>query len=185
VQAAEALEHAHQMGVVHRDIKPSNLLVDAGGQLRITDFGLAMIQGDPALTMTGDIVGTLRYMSPEQASGDRRVLDAHTDIYSLGVTLYELVTLRPAFPGEDRQRLLQQIANDDPPPPRDVNPLIPRDLETIVLKAMAKEPSQRYAVAQEFADDLQHFLADEPIRARRPSLADRATKWALRHRPLV
>ena len=185
LQAAEALEHAHHSGVVHRDIKPSNLMVDACGQLWITDFGLAMIQGDPALTLTGDILGTLRYMSPEQALGNRREMDHRTDIYSLGVTLYELLALQPAFGGDDRKRLIRQLVEEEPPPPRSVNPAIPRDLETIVLKAMAKEPSQRYAVAREFADDLRRFLADEPIRARRPSLADRAAKWAWRHRPLI
>ena len=163
LQAAEALEHAHHSGVVHRDIKPSNLMVDACGQLWITDFGLAMIQGDPALTLTGDILGTLRYMSPEQALGNRREMDHRTDIYSLGVTLYELLALQPAFGGDDRKRLIRQLVEEEPPPPRSVNPAIPRDLETIVLKAMAKEPSQRYAVAREFADDLRRFLADEPI----------------------
>ena len=212
IQAAEALEHAHQMGVVHRDIKPSNLMVEfplpsptgrgLGGEGRgpggerqgargecphlwVTDFGLAMTQKDPALTMTGDIVGTLRYMSPEQALGKRSQMDHRTDIYSLGVTLYELLTLQPAFAGDNRETLVRRLLEDDPPRPRTVNRAIPRDLETIVLKATAKEPQQRYATAQELADDLKRFLADEPIRARRPSLADRAAKWARRHRPVV
>ena len=151
------------MGIVHRDIKPSNLLVDASGHLWITDFGLAQVQTDAGITMTGDILGTLRYMSPEQAAGRSRVLQQHTDIYSLGVTLYELLTLRPPFPGDDRQAVLRQIADEEPPLPRQLNKAIPKDLETIVLKAMAKEPQQRYATAQEMADDLQRFLADEPI----------------------
>ena len=155
IQAAEALEHAHQMGVVHRDIKPSNLMVDARGHLWITDFGLAMTQKDPALTMTGDIVGTLRYMSPEQALGKRSEMNHRTDIYSLGVTLYELLTLQPAFAGDNRETLVRRLLEDDPPRPRTVNRAIPRDLETIVLKATAKEPGQRYATAQEMADDLQ------------------------------
>ena len=196
IQAAEALEHAHQMGVVHRDIKPSNLMVDARGQLWITDFGLAQIsapsplrgesRGEGAsLTMTGDILGTLRYMSPEQAAGKSRVLDHHTDIYSLGLTLYELLTLHPAFEGDDRQRLLCRIVADDPPPPRQHNPSIPRDLETIVLKATAKEPNSRYATAQALADDLRRYLDDQPIRARRPSLAQRASKWFRRHKPVA
>ena len=162
-QAAEALEHAHQMGVVHRDIKPSNLMVDDVGHLWITDFGLAMTQKDPALTMTGDIVGTLRYMSPEQATGRRREMDHRTDIYSLGITLYELLTLRPAFVGESRATLVRSLLEQDPPPPRSVDPAIPRDLETIVLKATAKESSQRYPTVQEMADDLKRFLTDEPI----------------------
>ena len=159
IQAAEALEHAHQMGVVHRDIKPSNLMVDDAGHLWITDFGLAMTQKDPALTMTGDIVGTLRYMSPEQALGRRREMDHRTDIYSLGITLYELLTLRPAFVGESRATLVRSLLEQDPPPPRRVDPAIPRDLETIVLKATAKESSQRYPTVQEMADDLKRFLS--------------------------
>ncbi len=185
VQAAEALEHAHRMGVVHRDIKPSNLLVDASGHLWITDFGLAVTRSATNLTVSGDIVGTLRYMSPEQVTGQRRLLDQHTDIYSLGATLYELLTLRPAFPGTDRQRLVHQIVEEEPAAPRRIRPAIPRDLETVVLKAMAKAPEARYATAQALADDLRRFLEDKPVEARRPTLAERAAKWARRHRPLV
>jgi len=185
IQAAEALEHAHQMGVVHRDVKPSNLLVDDRGHLWVTDFGLAITPGTANLTMSGDLLGTLRYMSPEQVQAKHGLLDHRTDIYSLGVTLYELLALRPAFAGEDRPGLLVQIAEDEPPPPRRFNAAIPRDLETIVLKAMAKEPQQRYASAQELADDLKRFLADEPIRARRASLWERTAKWSRRHKALV
>ena len=203
IQAAEALEHAHEMGVVHRDIKPSNLMVDDRGHLWITDFGLAMTQidanltmtqidanltmtqTDANLTMTGDLLGTLRYMSPEQVQAKHGVLDHRSDVYSLGVTLYELLTLQPAFPGDDRQKLLRQVAEDDPWPPRQVNKAIPRDLETIVLKATAKEPEDRYATAQELTNDLGQFLEEKPIRARRPSLVQRAAKWSRRHRPVV
>jgi tetratricopeptide (TPR) repeat protein len=185
IQAAEALEHAHQMGVVHRDIKPSNLMIDARAHLWITDFGLAMTQKDPALTMTGDIVGTLRYMSPEQALGKRHELNYRTDIYSLGVTLYELLTLQPAFAGENRETLVRRLLEDDPPRPRTVNRAIPKDLETIVLKAMTKEPQSRYATAQQLADDLRRFLEDKPILARRPSLATWAAKWARRHKAVI
>jgi serine/threonine protein kinase/Flp pilus assembly protein TadD len=185
VQAAEALEFAHELGVVHRDIKPANLLVDARGHLWVTDFGLAHCQGNPGLTMTGDLVGTLRYMSPEQALARRGQVDHHTDIYSLGVTLYELLTLEPAVAGQDRQELLRQIALEEPRPPRRLNGAIPVELETIVLKAMAKNPAERYATAQELADDLNRFLEDKPIRARRPTLLERATKWSRRHRPVV
>jgi WD40 repeat protein/serine/threonine protein kinase len=185
VQAAEALEHAHQLGIVHRDIKPGNLLVDARGQLWITDFGLAQVQGGTNLTMSGDLLGTLRYMSPEQALAQRVTIDHRTDIYSLGATLYELLTLEPAFPGRDRQELLNQIAFQDPRPSRRLNAAIPAELETIVGKAMEKNPAERYATAQELAYDLQRFLKDEPIRARRPTLWQKVKKWARRNRPVV
>ncbi len=185
VQAAEALEHAHQMGVIHRDIKPANLLVDVRGHLWVTDFGLAHMQTDARLTMTGDLVGTLRYMSPEQALAKRVTVDHRTDIYSLGATLYELLALEPVFSGSDRQELLRQIAFEEPRPPRRVNPAIPAELETIVLKALAKNPDERYATAKEVAEDLQRFLDDQPIRAKRPTLLQRARKFARRHRSLV
>jgi eukaryotic-like serine/threonine-protein kinase len=184
-QAAEALEHAHQMGIVHRDIKPANLLVDARGNIWLTDFGLAQFHADAGLTFTGDLVGTLRYMSPEQALGGRAVIDHRTDVYSLGITLYEILTLHPPFTGADRQDLLQQIASEDPRLPRAMDRAIPVELETIILKAIAKSPSDRYATAQDMADDLRWFLEYKPIRARRPSLADKSRKWARRHRHLV
>jgi serine/threonine protein kinase len=185
LQAAEALEHAHQMGVVHRDIKPANLLVDVRGNLWITDFGLAHCQSQPGLTMSGDLVGTLRYMSPEQALAKRVVVDHRTDIYSLGVTLYELLTLELAFRGSDRQELLRQIAFEEPRPPRRLNKPIPAELETIVLKAMEKNPAERYATAQELAEDLRRFLEDKPIKAKRPTLLQQAVRWGRRHRPVV
>jgi serine/threonine protein kinase/WD40 repeat protein len=182
---AEALDHAHQQGVIHRDVKPANLLLDGAGRLWVVDFGLARLQTDAGLTMTGDLVGTLRYMSPEQARANRAVIDHRTDVYSLGATLYELLTLTPAFPGNERQDLLRRIAEDDPPAPRQLDPGIPADLETIVLKAMAKEPAERYATAQELADDLHRFLLDRPIAARRPSWRQRGRRWLRRHRPMV
>jgi serine/threonine protein kinase/Flp pilus assembly protein TadD len=185
MQAAEALEHAHDVGIIHRDIKPSNLLLDLRGNLWITDFGLARVQSDANLTMTGDLIGTLRYMSPEQALAKRIVVDHRSDIYSLGVTLYELLTLRSAFSGEDRQEILRQIAFDEPVAPRRVNARVPVELETIVLKAIAKNPSERYATARELADDLDRFLREEPIRAKRPTLMQRARKWSRRHRSAV
>jgi eukaryotic-like serine/threonine-protein kinase len=185
MQAAEALDHAHQLGVVHRDVKPGNLLVDFTGNLWITDFGLARFDRGENLTMTGDLVGTLRYMSPEQALGKRVPIDHRTDVYSLGATLYELFTLEPAVTGQDPQTVIQEIAFKDPKPPRRLNPSVPPDLETILLKAMAKDPAARYASAQEMADDLRRFLEHKPIVARRPSLATVAQKWVRRHRPLV
>jgi serine/threonine protein kinase len=185
IQAAEALDHAHTLGVVHRDIKPANLLVDAAGRIWVTDFGLAHVQSDARLTTTGDLVGTLRYMSPEQALAQRVVIDHRTDVYSLGATLYELLTLQPAFAGGDRQELLRQIAFEEPKPPRRVNKAIPADLESIVLKAMEKDAPERYATAREFADDLRRFLQHEPIRAKRPNLLQQGRKLALRHKSAV
>lgn len=181
VQTAEALDCAHEHGVVHRDIKPANILVDASGKPWITDFGLARIEADAQVTATGAVVGTLRYMSPEQALGQRALVDHRTDIYSLGVTLYELLALRPAFPEEDRRELLHQIAASDPPLLRRINAAIPRDLETIVLKAIQKRPAERFARAQELADDLRRFLDHRPIQARPPTPVQVAAKWFCRH----
>jgi serine/threonine protein kinase len=185
MQAAEALEHAHQYGIVHRDIKPGNLLVDVHGRLWITDFGLAQFHAEAGLTRTGDLVGTLRYMSPEQASGQRVLLDHRADIYSLGATLYELVTLEPMFSEQDHQALLYQIIHDEPRAPRAHDRSVPVDLETIILKAVSKNPADRYASAQEFAADLQRYLEDKPIRAKRPSLPERVRKWSRRHPSFV
>jgi serine/threonine protein kinase/Flp pilus assembly protein TadD len=184
IQAAEALEHAHSVGIVHRDIKPANLMIDGHGALWITDFGLART-ADAGLTMTGDVLGTLRYMSPEQALAKHGLVDHRTDVYSLGVTLYELLTGTPVVVGKDREEILNAITLDEPPRPQKLDSATPSDLETIVLKAISKYPAERYATAQEFADDLRHFLEDEPIRARRPSMLVRARKWARRHKALV
>ncbi len=185
VQAAEALDHAHELGIVHRDVKPGNLLVDAIGTLWVTDFGLARSLNDVGLTMTGEILGTIRYMSPEQALAKRVPIDHRTDVYSLGATLYELFTLEPAFPGDDPHVVIQDIATKEPAPPRKLNPALPRDLETVLLKAMSKDPASRYSTAQEMADDLKRFLEDRPIEARRPGFVRRTGKWGRRHRGLV
>jgi len=185
VQAAEALDHAHQLGIVHRDVKPGNLLVDLAGTLWVTDFGLASSMKDVSLTITGELLGTIRYMSPEQALAKRVPVDHRTDVYSLGATLYELFTLEPAFPGDDAHLIIQDIAFKEPVLPRRLNPALPRDLETVILKAMSKDPAGRYATAQEMADDLLRFLENRPIEARRPGLLRRASKWSRRHRTLV
>jgi hypothetical protein len=151
----------------------------------VTDFGLAHCQSQASLTATGDLVGTLRYMSPEQALAHRVVIDHRTDVYSLGATLYELLTLRPAFGGQDRQELLRQIAFEEPVRPRRLKRAVPAELEIIVLKSLEKRPQDRYATAQELADDLERWLRHEPIRARRPTLVQRAAKWGRRHKPVV
>jgi serine/threonine protein kinase len=176
LEAARGLDHAHREFVLHRDIKPANLLVDSRGSLWITDFGLAQMQSDSHLTLTGELLGTLRYMSPEQALAKRVPVDQRTDVYSLGATLYELLTLEPVFRGNDRQELLRQIAFDDPRPPRSLNRDVPRDLETIVMTALAKAPAHRYASARELAEDLYRFLNDQPIKAR----PEGALRWLWR-----
>ena len=179
LQAADALAHAHHQGVIHRDVKPSNLLIDAKGSLWITDFGLARRLADPGLTHHDSLLGTPRYMSPEQARTGS--IDGRTDVYSLGATLYELLTLRPPFDGQSAAELLDQIGRDDPVPPRKFQPRLPRDLETIVLKALAKRPVDRYATAAELAEDLARFLSHEPVRARRISPIGRLWRVARRH----
>ncbi len=185
IEAAEALDYAHQCGVVHRDIKPSNLLLDAQGKLWISDFGQARFDANASLTATGDVLGTVRYMSPEQVAGKPSMVDLRTDVYSLGITLYELATLHDAFAGSDRQAFLRWISEEEPRPPRQVNPAIPIDLETILLKAIAKSAQDRYLTAKELADDLRRFLDGESILARRANLWDRAGKWTRRHHTLA
>ena len=165
-----------ELGVIHRDIKPANLLLDLRGNLWITDFGLAHCQSQAGLTMTGDLVGTLRYMSPEQALANRVLVDHRTDIYSLGATLYELLTLEPAFNGHDRQELLRQIAFEEPQPPRTTEQGHPGRTGDHRPEGDGEGPGDRYATAQELADDLERFLKDEPIRATRPTLVQRARK---------
>ncbi|MBL8796800.1 MAG: serine/threonine protein kinase [Planctomycetia bacterium] len=185
VQAAEALEHAHQCGVVHRDVKPGNLIVDVQGHLWIADFGLARCQSEANLTVTGDLVGTFRYMSPEQALGRRAEVDQRTDIYSLGATLYELLTLAPVFPGNDRAELLRRIADEEPTAPCNLQRAVPRELETIVLKALEKAREARYASAAELAEDLRRFLDNRPILARKPTLLEKVARWYRRNLRLV
>jgi WD40 repeat protein len=179
-QAAGALEFAHHQDILHRDLKPSNFLLDNDRHLWVADFGLARVQGDSDLTATGDVIGTLRYLSPEQARGRRGAVDARSDVYSLGATLFELLTLRPVFEGDDRAELLVRIASEEPRFSRKLDRAIPLDLRTIVLRALAKDPADRYATAGELAADLSRFLADRPIRARPPTLAARAARWARR-----
>jgi serine/threonine protein kinase/WD40 repeat protein len=181
VQVADALEYAHKQGIVHRDVKPSNLLLDAGGTVWVTDFGLAKADDQPNLTHTGDVLGTLRYMPPEAFEGKSGALG---DVYSLGLTLYEMLAFRPAFGEKERGRLIRQVTTGEPERLTRLNPEVPRDLETIVHKAIERDPTRRYATASELAADLQRFLDDEPIRARRQSQAERYARWARRN-PVV
>jgi tetratricopeptide (TPR) repeat protein/tRNA A-37 threonylcarbamoyl transferase component Bud32 len=176
-QVAQALAYAHARGVVHRDIKPSNLLVDASGTPWITDFGLAKVEDDN-LSRTGDLFGTLRYMAPERFEGKG---DARADIYALGLTLYELLLLRPAYDTSDHLQMLLMLRSEEPPRPRRVLASIPRDLETIVLKAMEKDPERRYPTADAMAEDLRRFLADEPIAARPVGVLENVWRSARRN----
>jgi serine/threonine protein kinase/tetratricopeptide (TPR) repeat protein len=179
-QTAAALAYAHARGVVHRDIKPSNLLLDAAGVVWVTDFGLAQT-GESGMTRTGDILGTIRYMAPERFRGQ---CDARSDVYALGLTLYELLALEPAYGSSDRLELIERIRRDEPPAPWAVDRRIPRDLETVVVKAMAKEPRRRYQSADELGEDLARFIAGEPVRARRISAVERVGRWVGR-KPMV
>jgi WD40 repeat protein len=185
VQVAQALDYAHSHGILHRDIKPGNVLLDNRGNVQVTDFGLARVENEGNLTLTGDLLGTLRYMSPEQARARRGLVDQRTDVYSLGATLYELMTLQAAFPSDDRGELLRQITQDDPRPPRQLDRSIPVEIETIVMKALEKDPADRYPTAHELALDLQRFLDDQPLAARPATPVERLVKWSRRHRPLV
>ena len=178
-QAADALAHAHGRGVIHRDIKPSNLLVDGRGTVWVADFGLARRVSEPSMTQTESLIGTPRYMSPEQAVQDP--IDVLTDVYSLGATLYELLTLHPPHDGRTTAELIGQIRDKEPISPRKRDPRLPRDLETIVLKAMAKRPRDRYASSADLAEDLQRFLDTEPVKARRITPVGRAWRFARRH----
>ncbi len=185
VTIAEAVHHAHEAGVIHRDLKPSNILVDLEGQPHVSDFGLAKWSGDQVtLTNPGLVLGTPAYMSPEQACGDSHTVDRRSDVYSLGVLLYEMLTGKPPFEG-DSTLLLHQIQRQEPRPPRSLNAAIPRDLETIGLKCLAKAPEDRYSTAQELADDLRRFLVGEPITARSVSVAEHCVSWARRNRILA
>jgi serine/threonine protein kinase len=178
---ADALEYAHRQGVIHRDIKPSNLLLSPEGRLSLNDFGLARVLEQPGLTTTGELVGTPAYMSPEQITAGRVPLDHRTDIYSLGATLYELLTLQPPFTGPSRDQVLAQIIQKGPPRPRRLKPNVPKDLETICLKCLEKDPDQRYPAAKELADDLRRYVNRFAIRAKRPGPLTRLKKWVKRN----
>jgi serine/threonine protein kinase/Tfp pilus assembly protein PilF len=183
-EVADALDYAHDQGVIHRDIKPSNLLLSPAGRMSINDFGLARMLEQPGMTMTGEFMGSPLYMSPEQIAVGRAPLDHRTDIYSLGATLYELLTLQPPFPGERRDQIIAQIISKEPKPPRRLNKKVPVDLETICLKAMEKDPDRRYQTAGQMAEDLRRFVNRFAISAKRAGPVARSIKWA-RRRPAV
>jgi serine/threonine-protein kinase len=177
---AEALDYAHRQGIVHRDIKPSNILLDAENKPHLTDFGLA--KRDKAVsapTMTGQVVGTPAYMSPEQARGHSKHVDGRSDVYSLGVVLYQMVTGLLPFPGDNLVEFVKAL-NDDPVPPRHLNPHVPRELETVCLRAMSRKPNRRYPTAAALAEDLRRFLAGWPVKARRAGPTVRAARWLRR-----
>ncbi|MDO5567371.1 MAG: serine/threonine-protein kinase, partial [Planctomycetia bacterium] len=179
IQVAQALGYAHRHGILHRDIKPSNLLLDESGIAWVTDFGLAKPQSEDDLTREGQIIGTLRYMAPEGLEGN---FVPQSDIFSLGLTLYELLTLSPAFGETNYSRLISQVSHSNIVFPRKLDPSIPRDLETIILKATAKDVHKRYQTAEDLADDLRRFLDERPIRARRVGLMEQAWRWTRRNK---
>jgi eukaryotic-like serine/threonine-protein kinase len=182
IQVAEALEYANRQGILHRDVKPSNLLLDNRANVWVADFGLAKTSDADDLTHSGDILGTIRYMAPERFSGH---CDARSDVYSLGLTLYELVALRPAYLASDRNTLIDRVLHDEPERLKKRAPGVPRDLETIIAKAIARDPTRRYATAAALAEDLRRYVEDRPIHARRISLVERLARWCRRNKVLA
>jgi predicted Ser/Thr protein kinase len=185
LQAAEALAHAHQRGVIHRDIKPANLLLDAEGVVWLTDFGLAKRADEATLTVIGALLGTPRYMSPEQAESLARPVDHRSDLYSLGASLYELATGRPVFEAATPHGIIRQIVSEEPARPRTIRPSLPRDLETIILKCLSKDPKERYQSAHALAQDLRAVLEGRPIQARRAFMIERTVRYVRKHRKVL
>jgi|CXWL01.1.fsa_nt_gi serine/threonine protein kinase len=183
--AAEALQYAHAQGIIHRDIKPANLILSTDGRIMLADFGLAKSVGEQSVTRTGSLVGTLRYMSPEQAMAKRVRVDYRTDIYSLGATLYELLCFRPAYPGVDETEILSAIISRDPLRPRKINSHVPAELDTICMKCLEKSVEARYETGKALADDLRRYISDLPIVAKRPNIAQRTFKFVRRHKAPV
>lgn len=179
---ADALHYAHGQGIIHRDIKPANLILCRDGRIMLTDFGLAKSTADESVTVTGTLLGTVRYLSPEQAMARRVPVDHRTDLFSLGAVLYELLCFRPAFPGSEEKQVIAAILTRDPIPPRRLLSIVPVDLETICLKLLEKSPASRYATARDVADELRRFNADRPIVGKRAGWAKRARKFVRRHK---
>ncbi len=179
---ARAIAEAHRRGIVHRDLKPANILMDAGGQPKVADFGLAkIVDSEDGLTKTNLVIGSPSYMAPEQAEGNARSVGTTVDVYAMGAILYELLTGRPPFRAATALETLEQVKSIDPVPPSRLQPGLPRDLETICLKCLNKAPSRRYATSEALAEDLRRHLAGEPIEARRALFWERGWKWARRH----
>ncbi len=180
-EAADAISAAHTVGVIHRDLKPSNLILDAQGRVKVSDFGLAMDTEQLDFTRSGEIVGTIRYMSPEQAAGQRRLVNERSDVYCLGATLYELLTLTPPFECDSLPAIVRLKSEGELRLPRSIDPSIPKPLQTITLKAMRANASDRYSSAKELADDLYRYLRGEPIAATEFSILERTITWSRRH----
>ena len=181
-RVSEAIEYAHQRGVIHRDLKPANILLDRSGNPRVTDFGLAKkVRGESGLTGSGQIMGTPSYMPPEQAGGRRGDVGPPADVYALGATLYALVTGRPPFQAATPMDTVLQVISDEPATPRRLNPAVDRDIETICMKCLEKEPTKRYASAAALTEELARFLGGEPILARPVRLGERAWRWCRRN----
>src|SRR5262249_34220145 len=180
-KVADAVHYAHQRGILHRDLKPGNILIDGAGEPHVTDFGLAKrVEGDSSLTLSGEVIGTPAYMAPEQAAGKVSEMTVAADVYSLGTILYELIAGRPPFGGATHIETLHAVVHEEPTSPRALNRAVPRDLETICLKCLEKEPSRRYSNARELAEELRRFVNNEPVQARPIGATGKIWRWCRR-----